>query len=412
MATAPRTTCDPFAGISLSARRVAGAFAVALLVVLTSLTSAALAAQPPVGLGTADSFAVLSGSTVTNIGPSTINGNLGVSPGTAVIGFPPGTVNGTIHAADAVAGQAQSDLTTAYDDAAGRTPPAAVPADLTGHTLTPGVYRSASALALTGQLTLDAQGDPSAVFVFQAGSTLITGSGSHVSLVNGAQPCNVFWQVGSSATLGTTSVFAGNILALTSITLTDGVTLHGRALARNGAVTLINDTITAARCATGGGTPGGGTPGGGGGGSGGGGTGGGGGTQGGGPGGGNGTNAAPNGRGALTTTPSRVARYGTTRCVQRTFRALVTGRSIRRVVFTVDRLVVTTARRAPFAAMIEPGDGISTLKARVTFNDGTPAVTRRMRMRACAAARRPVAAPQRPSTPPSRPPRTPGGFTG
>jgi serine protease AprX len=205
--------------------------------------------QAPVGLGTAESFAVLAGSTVTSTGPSTLNGDLGLSPGTAVTGFPPGTVNGSTQAANAVALQAKSDLTTAYDDVAGRTPPVAAPADLGGMTLAPGVYRSGSSLALTGELALDAQGDPSAVFVFQAGSTLTTASASRVRLVNGAQPCNVFWQVGSSATLGSSTDFAGSILALTSISMNDGVTLNGRALARNGAVTLINDTITAPHCA-------------------------------------------------------------------------------------------------------------------------------------------------------------------
>jgi Ice-binding-like len=157
-----------------------------ILVVVAWLGGNALAAQPPVGLGTAQAFAVLAGSTVTNTGPSTLFGDLGVSPGTAVTGFPPGTVNGTIHAADAVAGQAQSDLTTAYNDAAGRTPPLAVPADLGGLTLTAGVYKSGSSLGLTGTLTLDAQGNPNAVFVFQAASTLITASGSSVKLINGA----------------------------------------------------------------------------------------------------------------------------------------------------------------------------------------------------------------------------------
>ncbi len=127
----------------------------------------------------------------------------------------------------------------------------AAPADLGGLTLTPGVYRNASSLALTGALTLDAQGDPNAVFVFQAGSTLTTASASQVRLANGAQACNVFWKVGSSATLGTGTVLAGSILALTSISINDGVTLQGRAHARNGAVTLINDTITAAHCAVG-----------------------------------------------------------------------------------------------------------------------------------------------------------------
>jgi len=237
------------------------ALIVACLLALTSLAGDAYAAQPPVGLGTANPFAVLAGSTVTNTGPSTINGNLGVSPGAAVTGFPPGTVNGTIDKANAVASQAQSDLTTAYNDAAGRTPALAVSADLGGQTLTPGVYKSASSLGLTGTLTLDAQGDPDAVFIFQAGSTLTTAGG--VNLINGAQSCNVFWQVGSSATLGTppspSSVFRGTILALTSITLVTGVTVDGRALARNGAVTLDTNTITPAPCTTGGGTGGGGT---------------------------------------------------------------------------------------------------------------------------------------------------------
>ncbi|MEA2197405.1 MAG: hypothetical protein QOJ25_1456, partial [Solirubrobacteraceae bacterium] len=166
------------------------------LALLAVSASAAFAAQPPVGLGTADSAAVLAGSAVTNTGPSTINGDLGVSPGTAVSGFPPGTVNGTFHSADAVAGQAQFDLTTAYDDAAGRTPPLSVSGDLGGLTLTSGVYKSGSSLGLTGALTLDAQGNPNAVFIFQASSTLITASGSDVKLINGAQPCNVYWQIG------------------------------------------------------------------------------------------------------------------------------------------------------------------------------------------------------------------------
>ena len=240
--------------------RVARASTLALLAVVALVALAlpagtAVAAQSPVGLGTAESFAVLAGQTVTNTGPSTITGDLGVAPGTAVAGLL--AVTGTIHAGDLSAGRAQSDLTTAYNDAAGRTPPVSVAADLGGLTLAAGVYASASSLGLTGALTLDAQGDPNAVFVFQAGSTLTTASSSQVNLVNGAQACNVFWQVGSSATLGTASGFAGNILALTSISVNEGVTVQGRALARNGAVTLINDTITAAPCglgATSGGT--------------------------------------------------------------------------------------------------------------------------------------------------------------
>lgn len=228
-----------------------GRLVVALGVVLAAIgTQSAAAQQAPVGLGTAGSFAVLAGATVTNTGPSTISGDLGVSPGSAVVGFPPGTVsNGVIHAADAVALQAQADVTTAYNDAAGRATTATVTADLGGQTLVAGVY-TGGALGLTGALTLDAQGDPNAVFVFQAASTLITASTSSVNLINGANPCNVYWQVGSSATLGTNSVFVGTVLALTSVAATTGATVQGRLLARNGEVTLDNNVITAASCAS------------------------------------------------------------------------------------------------------------------------------------------------------------------
>src|SRR3984885_12410686 len=212
----------------------------------------AIASTAPVGLGTAGSFAVLAGTTVTNTGPSTISGDLGVSPGTAVTGFPPGIVsNGTIHSADGVAAGAQSDLTTGYNDAAGRSPTANVPAFIgAGQTLSPGVYKASSSLDVGGSLTLDAGGDPNAVFIFQAPSTLVTDSASSVILTNGAQACNVFWQVGSSATLGTDSAFSGSILALTSISVNTGDTIEGRALARNGAVTLDDDTITSPACET------------------------------------------------------------------------------------------------------------------------------------------------------------------
>jgi hypothetical protein len=229
---------------------VLGVLAVALAFVFTGAPHAR-AAQAPVGLGTAGSFAVLAGSTVTNTGPSVISGDLGVSPGSAVTGFPPGTVTGgAIHEADAVAAQAQSDLTIAYNDAAARGPATAESADLGGQTLKPGVYASTANPNLTGTVTLDAQGDPNAVFIFQMASTLITASGSNVALINGAQACNVFWQVGSSATLGTNSTFRGTILALTSITANTGATIDGRLLARNGAVTLDTNTITRPVCST------------------------------------------------------------------------------------------------------------------------------------------------------------------
>lgn len=202
-------------------------------------------------LGTAGNFAVLAGSTVTNTGPSVVDGgNVGVSPGSAITGFPPGTLQPpyTIHAADAVALQAQNDLTSAYNTAAGLAHTQDLTGvDLGGLTLVPGVYLFSSSAQLTGMLTLNAQGDPNAQFVFQIGSTLTTASGSSVVTINGGSTpgCTVFWQVGSSATLGTTTAFEGHVLALTSITLNTGATiLYGSALARNGAVTLDTNRIS------------------------------------------------------------------------------------------------------------------------------------------------------------------------
>jgi hypothetical protein len=207
---------------------------------------------PTVPLGTSADYAVLGGSTVTNTGPSTLDGSLGLWPGTSITGFPPGKVlpSGTTDRTNAAAQQAQSDLTAAYGNAAGRSVGTTTTADLSHLILGPGVYAgpSRSPLGLTGPLVLDGAGDPSSVFIFLTDSTLITGSSSTVRLINGAQECNVFWQVGSSATLGTDSVFRGNILALTSITVTTGVIVYGRALARNGAVTLDNDTFVEPTC--------------------------------------------------------------------------------------------------------------------------------------------------------------------
>ena len=224
------------------------------LVTIFAVGTLAAAAEAPVGLGTSSSFAVLGGTTVTNTGPTVVSGDLGVSPGSAVTGFPPGLVNnGTIHAADALALQAQTDVTIAYNDAAGRASSAPITADLAGQTLVGGVHTGGS-VALNGALTLDGQGDPNAVFIFQVASTLITGSASAVVLIGGAQACNVFWQVGSSATLGTASSFSGTILALTSISAMTGATVAGRLFARNGAVTLDTNTVTRPTCATGPGT--------------------------------------------------------------------------------------------------------------------------------------------------------------
>jgi hypothetical protein len=222
-------------------------FAVGLLVALVGGAQAASTAVP---LGTADSFAVLAGAGVTNTGPTTLNGDLGTFPTTTITGAASLTITGTNHNGDSVTQQAQTDLVTAYNNAAGQGPTSPIAADLGGQTLVPGVYNSASSIGLTGALTLNAGGNPNAVFVFQAGSTLTTAAGSSVVLTNGAQACNVFWQVGSSATLGTGTAFRGTIMALTSITLTTGATVEGRVLARNGAVTLDTNTITRPGCAT------------------------------------------------------------------------------------------------------------------------------------------------------------------
>ena len=200
----------------------------------------ATAAESPVALGSAANFVVLAGSTVTSSGATIITGDLGLWPGTAVTGFPPGTVIGTMHVNDPIAQAAQGDLTTAFNDAAGRsTAPVTVAGNLGGQTLAPGLYKSTSSLEITaGDLTLDGQGDPNAVFIFQMASTFTTTSGRKVILIGGAQSANVFWQVGTSATIGTTSVMKGTIMADQSVSILTGATLDGRALARIGAVTL------------------------------------------------------------------------------------------------------------------------------------------------------------------------------
>jgi type VI secretion system secreted protein VgrG len=216
---------------------------------LCSLSALSLNAGP-ITLGNADSYAVLAGSAITNTGATVISGNLGLSPGSAITGFPPGIVNGTIHSADAHASAAQADALTAYNALAGY----AVTQNLTGQnlgglTLTPGVYKFDSSAGLTGALTLDLLGNTDSLFIFQIGSTLTTASNSSVIMSDGAGCCNVFWQIGSSATLGTNTDFVGNILALTSITLTTGAGIvDGRALALNGAVTLDTNNISGVDC--------------------------------------------------------------------------------------------------------------------------------------------------------------------
>jgi hypothetical protein len=240
-------------GTTVSGRALARTAAVTMDASSVSVPSGAIApsvkpvdatATPVASLGAAKTFAVLGASTVTSTGASTVTGDLGVSPGTAVTGLPPGTMTGTLHAGDAVALQAQSDLTKAYNACAGASSTATLTGqDLGGRTLTPGVYTFAASAPLNGILTLDAQGNPNAVFVFQIGSTLLPAINSSVRLINAAREANVFWQVGSSATLAAGVVFRGNIMAYASITLSQGTRVFGRALARTGAVTMDTSSV-------------------------------------------------------------------------------------------------------------------------------------------------------------------------
>ncbi|HZK53627.1 MAG TPA: ice-binding family protein [Desulfosporosinus sp.] len=230
-----------------------------LLIIMMAVPTVSMAAQPTVKLGTASTFAVLAGSAISNTGPTTISGSaggdIGLSPEnlSSITGVNLITMSGgAVHAApDAVALKAKNDLVTAYNDAAGRTPVTTIASELGGTTLKPGTYDSSDGkFGITGTLTLDAENDPNAVFVFKTAETLITASGSSVNLIKNAQSCKVFWQVGSAATLGTNSNFVGHILALTSITATTGAKVKGQLLARNGAVTLDTNTITNDNCET------------------------------------------------------------------------------------------------------------------------------------------------------------------
>jgi Ice-binding-like len=220
-----------------------------LLIGVVMSSTPAFAAGP--GLASAAAYSVLGGSTVTNTGSSVLSGDLGVSPGTAITGFSTATVGGATHAGDAQAAQAQADLTAAYTTTAGLTPTqTSLGSALVGGVHDPGVYNASSALDLSGAVTLDGQGDPNSVFVFQVGAGFTTASSASILLIGAAQACNVFWQVGTSATLGTNTTFVGTIMALTSITLDTGATVQGRALARNGAVTLDDNVFTTPGCAT------------------------------------------------------------------------------------------------------------------------------------------------------------------
>lgn len=231
-----------------------------LLVLGLASLFGALASAQTVPLGSATSFGVLAGSAITSVGPTIITGDLGIHPNNAssVTGFTfstppgPGIVNGATHFANAVALQAQTDATTAYNTLAALPCTATIPGDLGGMTLTPGVYCSTSSMGLTGAVTLNGQNDPAARFVFKVGSALTTASGASVNLINGAQSCNIFWQVGSSATLGTGTSFLGTVIAFTSVTINTGTSVSGRTIARNGAVTAGSASISV--CSLGGGT--------------------------------------------------------------------------------------------------------------------------------------------------------------
>jgi len=223
--------------------------------VWTFTTSAVCAPVPPPGQGSACGFGILGATpVVSNTGPTAVTGgDVGIWPAASITGFPPGTTTGAFHAGDAVAQQAQSDLTVAYNNAAGAAGGAALTADIGGQTLPPGVYKATSTLGITGDLTLS--GNANAVWIFQVGSALTTAAGttggvpnSRVILIGGAQAKNVTWQIGSSATLGTFSLFQGSILAQASITLGTSATLNGRALARTGAVTLDSNNVNVPSC--------------------------------------------------------------------------------------------------------------------------------------------------------------------
>jgi hypothetical protein len=244
-------------------------FLAALLMSFSNSLTALAAGPATVNLLTADSFAVLGSSEVTNVPTSAITGDVGLTPaaGSFYQGITTAQVSGTIYAVDssgpagavvnpALLTTARNDLTAAYIDAAGRTPTTTFVAgdnQLGGQTLTAGVYRfghaSTANITAASPLRLDAQGDPTAIFIFQATSDLVTASGSVVQLINGAQACNVFWQVSSSTTLGTNSTFKGTIMSLTATNLTTGVNLEGRAMARNAEVTLDSNVITRSTCA-------------------------------------------------------------------------------------------------------------------------------------------------------------------
>lgn len=226
------------------------ALAVSAGLVLFSVGQSASAVEAPVDLGTASSYSVLAHTTVTNTNVTNLSGDLGLNPGTAVADTGSLVVGGATNVANAPALQAKNDLDAAYTNAAGRSYLSLSGVELASQTITPGAWESGGVLANSGNLTLDAQNDPNAVFIFKSTATLITGTGSTMTLINGANPCNVFWVVPSSATLGTSSTFVGTIMAYADVAVLNSVTVQGRAMARTGQVTLDNDTFTSIPCAT------------------------------------------------------------------------------------------------------------------------------------------------------------------
>lgn len=199
-----------------------------------------------ISLAGSSSIAILAGSAITSTGATVITGDLALSPGSSVGGFPPGILNGTQHINDNIATQSKLDLAAAYNDAAGRvaTDIVTIAGNIGGLTLTPGLYKSTSSLAISsGDVTFDALGDANAVFIIQIASSFTVTSGRKVILSGGASAANIFWQVGTSATFGTTSVMKGTVMAMQSISFNTGATLHGRAMARTGAVTMAGNTI-------------------------------------------------------------------------------------------------------------------------------------------------------------------------
>ncbi len=232
------TGCSPTRGRNIGGSWLAAALVTAL-VLGAPLVPSASADVPPVDLGEAEDCAVMAGDAVMSTDLTTITGEVALSPGDTMVGFPPGTVRGEVHIDDEEAQEDMADAVAAYNEAAGRTPTDTVPPDLGGTTMGPGVYDTPGGIfEIAGTLTLDAEGDPDAVFIFQADNALNTARVSNIDIVNGAQEDNIIWQVGRSATLGTLSTFRGNVLALNSITVDEGAAVYGRAMALNGAVEL------------------------------------------------------------------------------------------------------------------------------------------------------------------------------